>query len=365
MRAKSLILLVVALGCGMVAAVAVSKAVMSKGGGDTAEPTVEIFVAAKDIKNTEKLTADVVKLEQWPQSRLPEGALFKLEQLEGKFSNQNMFAGEPILEKKLSESRESLSTRMPPGYRVFNFTAADIGYIKPGDRVDVVGTFKLEGRGSSAETKTVMRNVEVFAINGISTRDPDGKHASGNANFQLLVKETQVEALTLAHSLGELRISLCPLEETDEKLKNDNGESFLSWVNQKGASKKDKEPATSITASISDMMGGAQAPEEEKHEMLIVTPNGITRYQWSASSQLPKQVIEEEENEGGEPPQGRMTNWQPPIGNVYSGYGGYTPTYPTMSAPAPGQQPVPNAGTAAPAVSPQQPSSLGTTPKAN
>ncbi|MEZ6138302.1 MAG: hypothetical protein R3C53_25750 [Pirellulaceae bacterium] len=54
MRAKSLILLVVALGCGMIAAVAVSKTVMKPDSGPVAEATVEIFVAAKDLKTTQQ-----------------------------------------------------------------------------------------------------------------------------------------------------------------------------------------------------------------------------------------------------------------------------------------------------------------------
>ena len=110
MRAKSLILLVIALGCGMIAAVAVSKAVMDNGPTETVEATVEIFVAVKDLPHAEKISAETVKLDKWPKSRVPEGALYKLEQVEGKFTKQNIFANEPILDRKLSESRESFST---------------------------------------------------------------------------------------------------------------------------------------------------------------------------------------------------------------------------------------------------------------
>lgn len=327
MRAKSLILLVVALGCGMVAAVAVSKAVMDQGAMEPEEASVEIFVAVKDLPTAQKLTPDVVKLERWPQSRLPEGALIKLEQLESKFTNQSIFAGEPILERKLANSRDSLSTNMRPGYRVFDLPSAGIGYIKPGDHVDVVGTFKLEG-SNVTESQTVMRNVEVFAINGVTTRDPDSKQAGGSATFQLLVKESQVEALTLATKLGELRITLRPFGEDTDGVggKADNGETFMSWVH-KSEQEKSGQP-TPTTQSVAISLGGTQKLVDEPNEIVIVTPNGVSRYQWTSPSELPHLV---DENGQKNSMQSINPTRQHTPGNVYSGYGGYTPTYPTST----------------------------------
>ncbi len=326
----------------MVAAVAVSKAVMDQDGGVPEEATIEIFVAVKDLPTAQKLTADVVKLERWPQSRLPEGALVKLEQLESKYTNQSIFAGEPILERKLANSRDSLSTNMRPGYRVFDLPSAGIGYIKPGDHVDVVGTFKLEG-SNLTESQTVMRNVEVFAINGVTTRDPDAKQGGGSATFQLLVKESQVEALTLATKLGELRITLRPFGEDADGPggQADNGESFLSWV-QKSEQEKSNPPNTAATAiqnALTQVLTTAGTQKAaEPNELLIVTPNGVSRYQWSSPDELPHLVDDAEQKNSQQtlatPP---PTSWQYATGNVYSGYGGYTPTYPTSTnSPAAG-----------------------------
>ncbi len=92
MRAKSLVLLVIALGCGMIAAVGVSKAIMDKAPEQAEEASVEIFVAVKDLPHAQKISADSVKLEKWPRSRLPEGALVNLNELDGKYTNQQIFA---------------------------------------------------------------------------------------------------------------------------------------------------------------------------------------------------------------------------------------------------------------------------------
>ena len=355
MRAKSLVLLVVALGCGMVAAVAVSKAVMDQGAGEPAETTVEIYVAKKNVEAGWKLTAEHFALDRWPQSRLPEGALVKLEQVDGMYVKQNIFAGEPIIERKISDKRDSLSTELPPGYRVFDIASGGIGYIKPGDHVDVIGTFKLEGNGNVAESRTVMRNVKVFAINGVTTRESDGKQTSGQATLQLQVKESQVEALTLANKIGEMRISLRPFGEDAEQnggSEVDNGESFVSWVHQ-----NEREPEPAKVNQQAPVQPSATAvatkttPKEAPSEMLIVTPTGVARYQWRGNNEVPRLV-----NEADKPDEDKQVQaaqavqppavWPYAAGNVYSGFGGYTPTYPNGSNAPAGAMPgaMPGAG---------------------
>ncbi len=271
---------------------------------------------------------------------LARGAIVKLEQVDGKFVKQNIFAGEPIIAGKVSDTRDSLSTELPQGYRVFDIPSGGIGYIKPGDHVDVIGTFKLEGNGNVAETRTVMRNVKVFAINGVTTRESDGKQTSGQAMLQLQVKESQVEALTLASKLGEMRISLRPFGEDQNDSEADNGESFVSWVRHN--ERELDTPSTAAPLTSPNVLNQPQpvatkSNKESTNEMLIVTPNGISRYQWTGN-ELPK-LVSDEEKEGakpGLPPQG-PAGWPYAAGNVYSGFGGYTPTYPT-SADTPADQ---------------------------
>lgn len=359
MRAKSIVLLVVALGCGMVAAVAVSKAVMDQGAGEPAEATVEIYVAKKNVEAGWKLTDEHFVLDRWPQSRLPEGALVKLEQVEGMYVKQNIFAGEPIIERKISDKRDSLSTELPPGYRVFDIASGGIGYIKPGDHVDVIGTFKLEGNGNVTESRTVMRNVKVFAINGVTTRESDGKQTSGQATLQLQVKESQVEALTLANKRGEMRISLRPFgEDTNGEggSEADNGESFVSWVQQNERQPEPTKTSAPVhqSAPVHSTAGQVTAslpPKEAPSEMLIVTPTGIARYQWRGNNEVPKLVNETGKEDAAKPAQLSQAPaaWPYAAGNVYSGFGGYTPQYPNGGdAPPPGL-PTGSPGSRAPA----------------
>ncbi len=339
MRAKSLILLVIALGCGMIAAVGVSKAIMDKGPTTVApEATVEIFVAVKDLPHAQKISADSVKLEKWPSSRLPEGALTKLEELEGKFTNQMLFSGEPILGRKLADSRESFSTAIPPGYRVFDIPGSH-GYIKPGDHVDILGTFQVGGRGGASETRTVMRNVQVFGIDGVTTRDTEINNGGRGSVFQLLVKESQLEALTLANSMSELRMNLRPFGE-DSVNEADNGESFLRWLDESKSDTKPvkQEQVASVSTSIQGLFPGMgdPLPIAPTQQMMIISGSKIQKYEWADSAELPTEVNQNPESGETKPPFGMPANqFTGTTGNVYSGYGGYTPTYPTSTPPQP------------------------------
>ena len=72
MRPKSMVLILIALGCGLIASIGISQ-VVDKGGKDEA-PEVQlapVYVAALDVPSHQKLNAQSVKLEEWPVDRNP------------------------------------------------------------------------------------------------------------------------------------------------------------------------------------------------------------------------------------------------------------------------------------------------------
>ncbi len=364
MRAKSLLLLIIALGCGTVASVGISQVMMEqKNQGPTEAPTVEIFVAVKDVDVNTKLTEDLVKLEKWPQNRVPEGAILRLEDVKDRFVRQRMYPGEPILTGKLNDAIVGVDTEIPKGYRVFDLSVNErnggSGYIKPGARVDVLGTFKVN---NITESRTVMRNVRIFGINGVTVRDNDPGTNSRATTFQLLVHESQMDALNLATAMGDLR---CTLRGTGENSSSsettDTGADFINWV--RGTDGRATTVSNSAGSAAPDIFGGpapsalAATTEEKKKELLIITPNGVTKYQWSKDNELPQKVEPESEQ--------TASNQAPPAGwpvatGMFGGLGGYAPMYPT----APGMAPTPPAPSASEATGApeREPKPVTTTP---
>ena len=121
MRSKSLFLLFIALGCGLVASIGVSQVLGRHGErGRQLMETVAIYVAKSDINLGESLTSEVLNLEAWPKDKVPYGSITNLESLVGRRLRTKIYQGEPILAAKLvdRDAIDSPAQQVPPGYRV-------------------------------------------------------------------------------------------------------------------------------------------------------------------------------------------------------------------------------------------------------
>ena len=91
-------------------------------------------------------------------------------------ANQKLIAGEPLLAERLVErlTGSALSAMIAPNMRAITVRVNDVagvaGFLLPGNRVDVLGTRKVNGR---ANTTTVLQNVKVLAVDQRANRDKD------------------------------------------------------------------------------------------------------------------------------------------------------------------------------------------------
>jgi pilus assembly protein CpaB len=302
MRTKSLVLLIIAIGCGAVASVAVSQVIMDQGDGNTVR-TVGIVVTAKDVSPMTKLAEEMVKVEQWPADRVPMGALTDVKEIDGKFAKQRLYTGEPVIEAKLSLRGKDLV--VPVGFRIFDLKVDDSnggsGYIGPGDRVDVTGFFEKSNRFPVSKSVRVMRNVEVAMVDGISFRDPEAAQKKAST-IQLLVQDKQYEALDTACNSGKLKLSLrAPDGEAkkDGEEAIDDGESFLKWLKDNETSQDrtaNKTPAVESLNLIKGVLGAMQPnPQvEARKEMTILTPGSMSVYRWVNGRKMPVLMTPEE-----------------------------------------------------------------------
>jgi pilus assembly protein CpaB len=171
MRSKSIILLAVALGCGLIASIGISQLMDPSNKNADAGDRQPVFVAMTDINASDELTAQNIKLEEWPKAIVPAGALTQLEDVEGKRCRMKIYAGEPILSSKLLGPNESIGAakEIPPGYRVAHVTVDGAtgtnNLILPGDRVDVL-VFRNTNASDTHATaaKIVLQDIKVFAV---------------------------------------------------------------------------------------------------------------------------------------------------------------------------------------------------------
>jgi len=243
MRNKSMFL-IIACVCGAVAAVGASQLIQ----GQSTSPvrTTEIFVAAREIGETTKLTADMMTLEQWPADRVPTGATNDLTLLEGKIASQRFFAGEPVMLAKLIDDGEQLNANIPDGFSVVSMAAdgaKSVGnLVRPGDRVNVMAWFSKSDQIPETGVRTVLRGVKVFAVDGRTTRSSkptDQEQASGPSTVSLLIYKSDEEAWTYASELGRVRLSLSGPDDTVETAETRSaGINFLTWLREHQAGPK-------------------------------------------------------------------------------------------------------------------------------
>ena len=81
MRPKSLVLLALALGCGLVASIGISQVLDSNNKNQAAVETVPIYVALQNINLGDPVDDAMVSLQEWPKDKVPVGAITKWEDI--------------------------------------------------------------------------------------------------------------------------------------------------------------------------------------------------------------------------------------------------------------------------------------------
>jgi pilus assembly protein CpaB len=250
MRPKSLMLLVLALGCGLVASIGISQVMDRNSKRPNAAATTPIYIALHNINLGDPIDASMVSLQEWPKDRVPPGAISQLEDLEGRRPRTAIIQGEPLLDAKLLAPGQLADpiTSIPKGFRLKTISVdaekSAAGLLSPGDRVDVQLFVKRDERNGidSARTKVILQNIRVFAVDQTVQRSPDGGEDRTIAKtISLLLTPEQASKLTLAENLGQ--VSLTPRNPNDEDSADTPEYSTEDLLADGGSNTREKEQA--------------------------------------------------------------------------------------------------------------------------
>ncbi len=220
MRGKSVGLLVLALGCGLVASIGITR-VMAKRNVDAATPAGEtetIFVAIEDISAATILTPQMVRMEPWPKDKIPPTALTAVEDIEGRKAKGKIYAGEALLDNKLfakGASNAGVDVFIPSGYRAVavkvDMVSGGSNMIRPGSRVDVLLYIAACPAKGIAQTvvKTILQDIKVFAVNDVAEVDSEESDSGKSikaTTISLLLTLDQTQQVILAAELGKIRL---------------------------------------------------------------------------------------------------------------------------------------------------------------
>src|SRR5216684_2508696 len=220
MRRSNLIILLVALAMGGIAALMARSWIAQHTTAQPVASTSTILVAAAPLAFGTVLTEDNVSEIPWAEPQLPEGAFAKKIDLfkDGRRVVLNAIErSEMIVRPKVTApgQRASLSVLLDEGQRAVTVRVDDIrgvaGFILPGDRVDVVLLRTEPGQGNQPENSAdvLLEYVKVLAIDQLLNERSDQPAVATVAKaVTLQVTPEQAQKLLLAGNVGKLSLVL-------------------------------------------------------------------------------------------------------------------------------------------------------------
>lgn len=210
MRKRLVLVLVFAALMGLLASALVYRVAVS-----TARPAEEreaIVVAAVNMSMADTVRADRVRLVAWPKQSIPEGALRKVADAEGRVVRNSIFAGEPLLEARLAPQLSGkggiMPMLVPPGLRGVTIKVDDAiresGFILPGSYVDILVSMATTGLHDRF-AKVILQDVQVLAA-GQTVEMRDNKPVTVTT-VTLALTPAQAERLALAQTEGKLTLA--------------------------------------------------------------------------------------------------------------------------------------------------------------
>jgi pilus assembly protein CpaB len=153
-----------------------------------------------------------LRMVDWPASVPLSGAFSAPQPLVGRTVLYPLAAGEPILERQLSNpgAGVGLTVKIPDGMRAISLRTDEIvgvaGFLLPGTHVDVLVTLHTTASPDPITT-TILQNAEVLASGQKTEPDPEGKPTVDTV-VTLLVKPADAERVVLGSTQGTVHFVL-------------------------------------------------------------------------------------------------------------------------------------------------------------
>lgn len=183
----------------------------------------EILVAKAGLPAGSIVKPDDLDWHPWPEENIANVYAQKGKRQKDDFVGAvvrvGIAAGEPITDGRVVKpgDRGFLAAALTPGTRAMtvsiNATSGIAGFVFPGDRVDVILTHRVGGKGKRRVSETILENVRIVAVDQVTSDTVNQAKVRRTATLELTPK--QVEFLTVALSMGKLSFSLRSLTKEE------------------------------------------------------------------------------------------------------------------------------------------------------
>jgi pilus assembly protein CpaB len=190
--------------------------IVSRMPAKTAEvKTIKVVVAQHPLKLGTRITADHVKLVDWPANAPVANSFSKIEDVLNRGLISEVAENEPLTNSKLAalEAGAGLPPSIPPGMRAISVKVNEVigvaGFVVPGTRVDVMVTLSGKNRDQDSTTRVVVSNTQVLTA-GTRYDQENAKDGSPipSTVVTLLVTPEDGERIALAATEGQIMLTL-------------------------------------------------------------------------------------------------------------------------------------------------------------
>ena len=164
---------------------------------------------------------DLIYVKEVPEEAAHPKAVRNVKDILGLITKYEILEGEQILIDRLysDEEKIGLVAAVPRDMRAVAVPVDEVvgvaGFVKPGDRVDIIVT--ASGVGETGDVAfTVLEDIQVLAV-AQETEDKTQGKAKVSTSVTLAVSPSDAEKLVLAERIGKLRLALRPLFATATK----------------------------------------------------------------------------------------------------------------------------------------------------
>jgi pilus assembly protein CpaB len=174
---------------------------------------VPLVVAARELPAGARLTADMLRVQGYPETMLPAQRYATVQEVEGRILASGMSANEPLTPSRLAGEAAAggISAVITHGKRAMavkgNKVMGLAGLIRPGNMVDVLVTLPVDNNAAKTMTKVVLENVPVLAAGSQMAADKD-EAAQVADIYTLELTPHESEKVALASTQGTLHFAL-------------------------------------------------------------------------------------------------------------------------------------------------------------
>ncbi|TRX54445.1 Flp pilus assembly protein CpaB [Thalassomonas sp. M1454] len=214
---------------------------------DAAAGHAKVVVVNAALATGSIIEAKHLSVTTLPEGMVPKGSISSIEEATGMVVKNRLYAGDILHSARVAKKGEgsSLASLIGKDMRAVSIRVNDVvgvsGFILPGNKIDVLTTYKKE---KTTYTEVILSNIKILAVDQRASNDENKPQIVRAVTLEVNLE--QAEILMSAQSKGNLQLALRnPNDETETQLSQQFNEVEPEPSNTESEESSDQIASTS------------------------------------------------------------------------------------------------------------------------